>query len=267
MNRISMRRASAYAGVLVATLALAPSAFAHAELFPNEIPSGDGYLLNLDRAQREGKRVHDADPDHDAGRLRSRARRSPCPAGPRPSPARRWSNGEMEGGNSITWKGKLERHRARRAAVHRRAQEGPGVRLHGAPDLLGRQRRRCGRATRARTRPPRTSRRRPRRAARAAARTRARRSRSSRSSSAASGCSSAAPGSSRGGARHEDRRAGGHAARRSDGCAGAAGGGVGTRLAARDATAGERRALPTANPGATHLQRAHRAALRGHLGH
>ena len=47
MKRIPMRRASAYAGVLVAALALAPSAFAHAELFPNEIPSGDGYLLNL----------------------------------------------------------------------------------------------------------------------------------------------------------------------------------------------------------------------------
>ena len=60
---------------------------------------------------------------------------------------------------------------------------------------------------------------------------------------------------------------GGHAARRPDGCAGAAGGGVGTRLAARDATAGERRARPTAYPGAPHLQRAHRAALRRHLGH
>ena len=47
MNRISMRRAAAYAAVLVATLALAPSAFAHAELFPNQIPSGDGYLLSL----------------------------------------------------------------------------------------------------------------------------------------------------------------------------------------------------------------------------
>ena len=47
MNRISMRRAAAYAAVLVATLALAPSAFAHAELFPNQIPSGDGVLLNL----------------------------------------------------------------------------------------------------------------------------------------------------------------------------------------------------------------------------
>ena len=52
-----------------------------------------------------------------------------------------------------------------------------------------------------------------------------------------------------------------------DGCAGAAGGGVGTRLAARDATAGERRARPTADPGPPHLQRAHRAALRRHLGH
>ena len=38
MNRISMRRAFAYASVLVATLALAPSAFAHAELFPSSDP-------------------------------------------------------------------------------------------------------------------------------------------------------------------------------------------------------------------------------------
>ncbi len=42
MNRTFVRRAFARAGVLVAALALAPSAFAHAELFPNEVPSGDG---------------------------------------------------------------------------------------------------------------------------------------------------------------------------------------------------------------------------------
>ena len=106
MNRISMRRASAYAGVLVATLALAPSAFAHAELFPNQIPSGDGYLLSLAVPNEKEERLHDGDPDHDAGRLRARARRSESGLDldrDRPEEV----NGEMEGGNSITWKGKL----------------------------------------------------------------------------------------------------------------------------------------------------------------
>jgi uncharacterized protein YcnI len=40
-------RALARAGVLIASLALAPSAFAHAELFPRSVPSGDGQLLQL----------------------------------------------------------------------------------------------------------------------------------------------------------------------------------------------------------------------------
>ena len=47
MKRISMRRAFAYAGVFAATLAFAPSAFAHAELFPSSVSAGDGQLLML----------------------------------------------------------------------------------------------------------------------------------------------------------------------------------------------------------------------------
>jgi uncharacterized protein YcnI len=47
MNRKDVRRALARSGVLFAVLALAPSAFAHAELFPSSVPSGDGQLLQL----------------------------------------------------------------------------------------------------------------------------------------------------------------------------------------------------------------------------
>jgi uncharacterized protein YcnI len=101
-----MRRASAYAGVLVATLALAPSAFAHAELFPNQIPSGDGYLLNLtvpnekenaSTTQIQVTMPADFDLEHVA----------PVPGWTIAIAGRHMVNGEMGGGNSITWKGKL----------------------------------------------------------------------------------------------------------------------------------------------------------------
>jgi uncharacterized protein YcnI len=107
MKRILMRRASAFAGVLVAALALAPSAFAHAELFPNEIPSGDGYLLNLtvpnekDNASTTQIQVTmpaDFDLEHVA----------PVPGWTVTVAGQHMENGEMEGGNSVTWKGKLE---------------------------------------------------------------------------------------------------------------------------------------------------------------
>ena len=214
MNRISMRRASAYAGVLVAALALAPSAFAHAELFPNQIPSGDGYLLNLavpnekenaSTTQIQITMPADFDLEHvapvpgwtatvagqhmverrDGGRqldhLEGQARAapsSPCcrsPACPR-------------------------RRRTYAFTVRQTYSDGSVV------DVVGR--RELGHAGGARHGDRRGEH------ARAAARTRARRSPSSRSSSAAWGCSSAAPRSSPGGARHEDRRAGGRAARR-----------------------------------------------------
>ena len=106
MNRISMRRASAYAAVLVATLALAPSAFAHAELFPNQIPSGDGYLLSLTVPnEKEGASTTqiqvtmpaDFELEHVA----------PTPGWTSTVSGQKMVNGEMQGGNSITWKGKL----------------------------------------------------------------------------------------------------------------------------------------------------------------
>ena len=107
MKRIPMRRASAYAGVLVAALALAPSAFAHAELFPNEIPSGDGYLLSLavpnekDNASTTQIQVTmpaDFDLEHVA----------PVPGWTVSVAGQHMENGEMGGGSSITWKGKLD---------------------------------------------------------------------------------------------------------------------------------------------------------------
>jgi uncharacterized protein YcnI len=106
MNRISMRRATAYAAVLVATLALAPSAFAHAELFPNQIPSGDGYLLNLAVPnEKEGASTTQIqitmpanfDLEHVAA----------VPGWTSAVAGQKMVNGEMSGGNSITWKGKL----------------------------------------------------------------------------------------------------------------------------------------------------------------
>jgi uncharacterized protein YcnI len=107
MKRILMRRASAFAGVLVAVLALAPSAFAHAELFPNEIPSGDGYLLSLavpnekDNASTTQIQITmpaDFDLEHVA----------PVPGWTVTVAGQHMVNGEMEGGSQITWKGKLD---------------------------------------------------------------------------------------------------------------------------------------------------------------
>ena len=106
MDRISMRRAAAYAGVLVATLALAPSAFAHAELFPNEIPSGDAYLLNLtvpneketaSTTQIQITMPADFELEHVAD----------VPGWTSAVAGQKMVDGEMQGGNSITWKGKL----------------------------------------------------------------------------------------------------------------------------------------------------------------
>ena len=199
-------------------------------------------------------------------RFRSRARRSRAGLDrgrQRPAQGER-RDGRRQLGHL---EGQAQRHRARRAAVRRACRRATAIRLHGAPDLFGRQRRRAGPAPRARTRPRRAS--------------------GGREASSSGGGSDssktiaiialvvggARPARRRrraalaGGARHEDRRAGGRAARRSGGRDGAAGDGVGTRVAARDATPGERRALPTAHPGEPHLQRAHRAALRSHLGH
>ena len=197
-----MRRASAYAGVLVATLALAPSAFAHAELFPNEIPSGDGYLLNLTVPNEKETASTTRDPDHDARPTSISSTSLPSPAGPPTVSGQKMVDGEMQGGNSITWKGKLSGTALAVLPFTGVPKNAQRVRLHRAPDLLGRQRRRVvrrrelGHARRAHRGHGRG------RAARAAAPTHSQDDRaSSRSSSAASGCSSAAPRSSRGGVR------------------------------------------------------------------
>ena len=106
MKRISMRRAFAYASVLVATLALAPSAFAHAELFPSTVPAGDGQLLMLTVPnEKEGASTTEIqltipngfDLEHVA----------PVPNWTPTVSGQHHENGEMAGGSSITWKGKL----------------------------------------------------------------------------------------------------------------------------------------------------------------
>ena len=99
-------RAFARAVVLVATLALAPSAFAHAELFPKVVPSGDGYLLNL------------AIPNEKENASTTEIQLT-IPSGfglESVAPVQGWTatvsgqkvvNGEKQGGDSVTWKGKL----------------------------------------------------------------------------------------------------------------------------------------------------------------
>jgi len=106
MNRTYACRAFARAGVLVAALALAPSAFAHAELFPNVIPSGDGYLLNL------------AVPNEKENASTTEIQLT-IPSGfdlEHVAAVQGWTstvsgqheeNGEKAGGDSVTWKGKL----------------------------------------------------------------------------------------------------------------------------------------------------------------
>jgi uncharacterized protein YcnI len=106
MKRTLACRAFVRAGVLVAALALAPSAFAHAELFPNVIPSGDGYLLNL------------AVPNEKANASTTEIQLT-IPSGfdlEHVAPVQGWTatvsgqheeNGEQAGGDSVTWKGKL----------------------------------------------------------------------------------------------------------------------------------------------------------------
>ncbi len=47
MHRTQACRALARAGVLVAALALAPSAFAHAHMYPDEVAAGHDALIQL----------------------------------------------------------------------------------------------------------------------------------------------------------------------------------------------------------------------------
>jgi uncharacterized protein YcnI len=106
MKRISMRRAFAYASVLVATLALAPSAFAHAELFPSSVPAGDGQLLMLTVPnEKEGASTTEIQITIPSGFDLEHV--APVPGWTPEVAGQHHDNGELAGGNSITWKGKL----------------------------------------------------------------------------------------------------------------------------------------------------------------
>jgi uncharacterized protein YcnI len=106
MNRSQLCRALLRASVLIAVLALAPSAFAHAELFPRSVVSGDGQLLQLtvpnekDNASTSEIQItipNGFDLEHVA----------PVPGWTATVNGRHMVNGAMGGGDSVTWKGKL----------------------------------------------------------------------------------------------------------------------------------------------------------------
>ncbi|HEY3613423.1 MAG TPA: DUF1775 domain-containing protein [Gaiellales bacterium] len=106
MRRTLACRAFARAGVLVAALALAPSAFAHAELFPNVIPSGDGYLLNLAVPnEKENASTTEIELTIPSGFDLEHV--APVQGWTATVSGQKVQNGEKEGGDSVTWKGKL----------------------------------------------------------------------------------------------------------------------------------------------------------------
>ena len=96
MNCTQVCRALARAGVLVAALALAPSAFAHAHMFPDEIPSDHGSLLQLAVPNEEEDAsttqiVMTAPSGFELGNV---------------APVAGWTI--TVSGNTVTWKGKLD---------------------------------------------------------------------------------------------------------------------------------------------------------------
>jgi uncharacterized protein YcnI len=106
MVRTQVCRTLARAGVLTAVLALAPAAFAHAELFPSSVPSGDGQLLQLavpnEKESASTTEIQITIPD--GFDLESVAA---TPGWTATIAGQKQENGELAGGDSITWKGKL----------------------------------------------------------------------------------------------------------------------------------------------------------------
>jgi uncharacterized protein YcnI len=107
MNRTLVRRAFVRAGVLVAVLALAPSAFAHAELFPSSVASGDGQLLQLtvpnEKEDASTTEIQITIPDgFDLEQV------APVPGWTATVAGQHKENGELAGGSSVTWKGELK---------------------------------------------------------------------------------------------------------------------------------------------------------------
>ena len=106
MYRTRVCRALLRAGVLTATLALAASAFAHAELFPSSVPAGDGQLLQLavpnEKDNASTTEIQITIPD--GFDLESVAA---TPGWIATIAGQKQENGDLAGGDSVTWKGKL----------------------------------------------------------------------------------------------------------------------------------------------------------------
>ena len=88
----------------MAALAVAPSAFAHAELFPDAVGSGHGQLLQLavpnEKESASTTEIQITIPD--GFDLESVAA---VPSWTATVSGRHEENGEMAGGSSVTWKG------------------------------------------------------------------------------------------------------------------------------------------------------------------
>ena len=106
MKRTFACRALARAGVLIAVLGLAPSAFAHAELFPSTVPSGDGQLLQLTVPnEKENASTTEIQLTIPSGFDLERV--APVQGWTATVSGQKMTNGELAGGDSVTWKGKL----------------------------------------------------------------------------------------------------------------------------------------------------------------
>jgi uncharacterized protein YcnI len=106
MKRTLVCRALVRASVLAATLALAPSAFAHAELFPSSVVSGDGQLLQLTVPnEKDNATTSEIQITIPSGFALEHV--APVPGWTATVSGQHDVNGEMGGGNAVTWKGKL----------------------------------------------------------------------------------------------------------------------------------------------------------------
>jgi uncharacterized protein YcnI len=106
MKRTRVCRALARASVLITALALAPNAFAHAELFPRSVVSGDGQLLQL-TVPNEKDNASTSEIQITIPSGFSLEHVAPVPGWTATVSGQHMVNGEMGGGDSVTWKGKL----------------------------------------------------------------------------------------------------------------------------------------------------------------
>jgi uncharacterized protein YcnI len=107
MNRTRVCRAFTRAGVLFAVLALAPSAFAHAELFPDAVGSGHGQLLQL-AVPNEKDNASTTEIQMTIPQGFDLENVAAVPGWTAAVNGQHAENGEMTGGDSVTWKGELK---------------------------------------------------------------------------------------------------------------------------------------------------------------